>query len=453
MDTYLPKDMTSRKPQEGKKTKTSSIDSSELPENVRRTILPNGVIVLSEWMGGQRSASVGLWLGIGSRHDPAGKAGLAHLYEHMVFKGTERRTSARISRELEEVGGHLNAFTSREQTCFYAKVLDRDRDRAVDLVCDLVTGAKLSPKDLELERGVVLEEIRGCDDDPEELVGDLFAQALWAKHPLGAPISGTIESVTPLSVADLRAHQQRSLSAEIPMVVAAAGNVDHDDLVACAARALEAKACGAPTIQKVPRSSNRTVSRLVVEKDVTQVNLILSRRAVGAHATDRHALGLVNLVLGGGMASRLNQEIREKRGLAYSVYSFADFLLEVGALGVSLGTEPSQASKAVDVVARELDKIRSHGLSKRDLRFAKDCASGAAVLALESPGSRMQNLGKCQLLYGTPLGLEDILATIEAVTPDQITQAIETHLPALSAENGWTLAAVVPQGFKGELLP
>jgi len=161
--------------------------------NVRSTLLPNGVTVISEHMEGQRSLSVGVWLGLGSRHDPVGKAGLAHLYEHMVFKGTVRRTALRVSQELEEVGGHLNAFTSREQTCFYAKVLDRDQRRAVDLLCDLVVGARLARKDLDTERQVVLEEIRGCDDDPEELVGDLFAQTLWHRSPLGEPIAGTLE--------------------------------------------------------------------------------------------------------------------------------------------------------------------------------------------------------------------------------------------------------------------
>ncbi len=430
----------------------SAVASSALSDSVRKTVLPNGVVVLSEWMAAQRSVSAGVWLGMGSRHDPVGKAGLAHLYEHMVFKGTGRRTAGRISRELEEVGGHLNAFTSREQTCFYAKVLDRDQDRAVDLVCDLVTGSRLAPKDLELERGVVLEEIRGCDDDPEELVSDLFAQALWTAHPLGEPIAGTLDSVAGLSVSDLEAHRERSLSPEMPLLVTACGNVDHDSLVACAAKALEAKAFTAQSVQAVPRAGKRTTARLVVEKDVTQVNLILSRRSMGAHAPDRHALGLVNLVLGGGMASRLNQEIREKRGLAYSVYSFADFLLGSGALGVSLGTEPAQATKAVDLVGKEIDKIRRNGLSRRDLKFAKDYASGSAVLALESPSARMQNLGKCQLIYGRPLGLEEILAAIEAVTPDQVARAIEEHLPELSTAHGWTLAAVVPEGFKGRLL-
>jgi len=423
-----------------------------LPEGVRRTVLPNGTTVLSESMNGQRSASVGVWIGLGSRHDPAGKAGLAHLYEHMVFKGTDRRSAVQVSRELEQVGGHLNAFTSREQTCFYAKVLDRDLPRAVDLLTDLVTGARLSGADLSKERQVVLEEIRSCDDDPDELVGDLFAQALWARHPLGEPIAGTVDSVKPLSVSDLRGHKARSLSSEVPFVVCAAGAVDHEQLVTIAERGLQRKAFGSPSIQKALRPGRRQEARKIVARDVSQVNLILARRSISSDHPLRHALGLVNLVLGGGMASRLNQELRERHGLAYSIYSFSDFMVGAGALGVSLGTEPSKARNAVDLVGREIRKLRERGLTRKDLRFAKDYAAGSAVLALESPSARMQHLGKCQLLYGRPLGLEEILHTVEAVTQDQIAEVIDSEFPQICEENGWTLTAVVPEGFSETLL-
>lgn len=403
-------------------------------------------------MSAHRSASIGVWLGMGSRHDPVGKAGLAHLYEHMVFKGTGARTAARISRELEEVGGHLNAFTSREQTCFYAKVLDRDIPRAIDLLADLVTGARLSGTDLRKERQVVLEEIRSCDDDPDELVGDLFAEALWANQPLGAPIAGSVESVKGLSIGDLRDHQQRSMSSEIPMVVCAAGSIDHDALVEAAACRFERKEAGSPSRQRAPKPGRRQESRRIVEKDVSQVNLILARRSLSSDHPLRHALGLVNLVLGGGMASRLNQEIREKRGIVYSVYSFADLLLNTGAMGVSLGTEPTQARKAVDLVGQQIHLLRRKGLSRKDLRFAKDYAAGSAVLGLESSSSRMQNLGKCQLLYGRPLGIKEIVETIESVTADQVAEVIEAEIPELEASEGWTLSAVVPEGFKASLL-
>lgn len=423
-----------------------------LPEGIRRTHLPNGITILTEPMNAQRSASVGIWLGIGSRNDPVGKAGLAHLYEHMVFKGTANRSASRISRELEEVGGHLNAFTSREQTCFYAKVLDRDVPRAVHLLTDLVTGARLSASDLRKERQVVLEEIRSCEDDPDELVGDLFAETLWAKHPLGAPIAGTVESVRTLSVADLHAHQTRTMSAEIPMVVCASGAIDHDRLVNEVACRLEAKEAGSPQRQKAPSPGRRQEPFKVVKKDVSQVNLILARRSLSSDDPLRHALALVNIVLGGGMASRLNQEIREKRGIVYSVYSFADFLLNAGAMGVSLGTEPAQARQAVELVAREIRTLRSKGLSRKDLRFAKDYASGAAILALESSSARMQNLGKCQLLYGRPLGLAEIVDLIENVGPDQIADVIEREIPELESGRGWTLSAVVPEGFNETLL-
>lgn len=435
------------------KKKTSQASARQTTNSsVRSTILPNGVAVVTERMEGLRSQSVGVWLGLGSRHDPVGKAGLAHLYEHMVFKGTAKRSALRVSRELEEVGGHLNAFTSREQTCFYAKVLDRDQDRAVDLICDLVTGAKLGKKDLELERQVVLEEIRGCDDDPEELVGELFAKTLWNRQTLGEPIAGTLDSVSKLSVDDLVAHRKRSLSGEIPLLVTASGNVDHDRLVASAGRALQSRAFGQRILQQVDRVGTRQASRLVVQKDVSQVNLILARRCVGAHHSDRHALGLVNLILGGGMSSRLNQEIREKRGLAYSVYSFSDFLLGTGALGVALGTEPAQAVKAARVVGEQIRKLRQEGVSRKELRFAKDHAAGAAVLALESSSARMQHLGKCLLWYGRPIHLDEIMEHIEQVKPEQIEHVLATQFPDVLEENGWTLSAVVPQKFKGTLL-
>jgi predicted Zn-dependent peptidase len=190
----------------------------------------------------------------------------------------------------------------------------------------------------------------------------------------------------------------------------------------------------------------------VVRKDVAQVNMILSRRSISAHHPDRHALGLVNLVLGGGMASRLNQEIRERRGLAYSVYSFADFLLGAGAFGISLGTEPRQAARAARVASAEVDKIRREGLSRKELRFAKAHASGAAVLALENPSARMQHLGKCQLLYGRPIPLDEILATVDDVDSAQVERVLNEHMGPVSEENGWTLAAVVPEGFQSDSL-
>jgi len=230
-------------------------------------------------------------------------------------------------------------------------------------------------------------------------------------------------------------------------VLAAAGAVDHDALVEAALRGFEARAWGDSSVQKESKPGKRMVSRLVVEKDVTQVNLILARRSIAARDSRRHAMGLVNLALGGGMASRLNQELREKRGMAYSVYSFADLLLGAGAFGISLGTEPKQAVKAANLVRTEIDKMRKTGLSAKELRFAKDHASGAAVLALESPGARMQHLGKCQLVYGKPIGLDEILVTVGAVSRDEVAQVLEEDVGEVSAENGWTLAAVVPEGF------
>jgi len=414
-------------------------------EPVRITRLENGITVLTERMDGQRGAAIGVWLGLGSRHDPKGKAGLAHLFEHMVFKGTPKRSALRISRELEEVGGSLNAWTSREHTCFYAKVLQNDVPRALSLLCDMVANAKLTERDLVKERTVVLEEVRACDDDPDELVSDLFAQGLWASQPLGEPISGTIESVEGLTRQDLLDHQARALGSDVPICVSAAGAVDHDALVALVAKGFAAK-LKAPSSQKSTALGKRSQSRLVRHKDVSQVSLILARRSISIGHPDRHALALLNLLLGGGMASRLNQVVREKHGLCYSVYSFLDLLIGAGAFGIALSTEPKQASKALELVDKELVRMSEGDLSKADLDFARQYARGSTLLALESPSARMQHLGKSQLLYGKTVSLDDIVAHIDAVDLETLKRVAREQIPAPTAANGWCLSAVSPEG-------
>jgi len=414
---------------------------------VRTSRLDNGVTVLTESMPGQRGAVVGVWVGLGSRHDPKGKAGLAHLFEHMVFKGTAKRSALRISRELEEVGGSLNAWTSREHTCFYAKVLEDDVPRAVALLCDMVAAARLSPRDLTKERLVVLEEVRSCEDDPDELVGDLFAQSLWADQPLGEPISGSIESVERLTQEDLIAHQERILGADVPVCVSAAGAVDHDHLTELVRKGL-ARKLGGPRKQKSIAPGKKQTTLLVKHKDVSQVSLILSRRSVSVDHPDRHALALLNLVLGGGMASRLNQVVREKHGLCYSIYSFQDFLLGSGAIGVSLSTEPKQAAKALALVRKEIERLADGDITAADLEFARHHAKGSTLLALESPSARMQHLGKSQFLYGGPVSLDDIEAHIDGVTLEIAQRVAREQFTSPGPGNGWTLSAVHPEGIE-----
>ncbi len=429
-------------------TKTKSISRTSVSgDEVRVSRISSGVTILSETMPGQRGAAIGVWVGLGSRHDPRGKAGLAHLFEHMVFKGTAKRSPLRISKELEEVGGSLNAWTSREHTCFYAKVLEKDVPRAVSLLCDLVTGARITERDLNKERLVVLEEVRSCDDDPDELVGDLFAEGLWAAQPLGAPISGTLDSVAGLTRDDLLMHQARALSAEVPVCVSAAGAVDHDSLVELVEKCLAIKT-SSPLRQKTLSVGTKKTSILVREKDVSQVSLIMARRSIDLNHRDQHTVAILNLLLGGGMASRLNQSVREKYGLCYSVYSFLDMLLGTGALGICLSTEPRQVGKALELVQREVRRIVEGDLTEADLNFARQYAKGSTLLALESPSARMQHLGKSQLYYGKPRSLDEIVSRIDAVDMDTACRVAREQFDEPSQENGWTLSAVVPEDFK-----
>lgn len=423
----------------------NSRQPSPTSDSIRTTRLPNGVTVLSERMEGQRGAAIGVWVGLGSRHDPKGKAGLAHLFEHMVFKGTNKRSGLRISRELEEVGGSINAWTSREHTCFYAKVLADDVPRAVSLLCDLVANARISERDLAKERAVVLEEVRACDDDPDELVSDLFAQGLWADQPLGEPISGTIESVEALTRADLLEHQARALGPDVPLCISAAGAVDHDALVNLVQKELASKK-PSPSSQKIEPVGRKRSPHLVRNKDVSQVSLIVSRRSLPVNHPDRHAMALLNLLLGGGMASRLSQVVREKHGLCYSVYSFYDQLIGAGAFGVSLSTEPKQAAKALELVDREIERMSEGDISPNDLEFARRYARGSTLLALESPSARMQHLGKSQLLYGRTVPLDEIVARIEAIDLETLRRVAREQIPAPTKENGWCLSAVMPEG-------
>jgi len=293
----------------------------------------------------------------------------------------------------------------------------------------------------------VLEEVRSCEDDPDELVGDMFAQTLWANQPLGEPISGSIESVEGLTHQDLLEHQERTLGADVPICVSAAGAVDHDYLTELVKKGL-ARKIGGPRKQKSIVPGKKQIAKLVKNKDVSQVSLILSRRSISVDHPDRHALSLLNLILGGGMASRLNQVVREKHGLCYSIYSFQDFLLGSGAIGVSLSTEPKQAAKALALVIKEITRLAAGELTEADLEFARHHAKGSTLLALESPSARMQHLGKSQFLYGGPVSLDDIEAHIDGVTLEIALRVAREQFSNPSPNNGWTLSAVHPEGVE-----
>jgi predicted Zn-dependent peptidase len=402
---------------------------------VRRTVLPGGLRVITESMPTVRSAAFGIWAGIGSRDESPADAGASHYLEHVLFKGTRRRSALEISAAIDAVGGDLNAFTAKEYTCYYARVLDDDLPLAVDVVSDMVASSVNRAEDVEAERGVILEEIHMRDDDPGDLVHDEFSIALYGDEPLGRPILGTVESINALSRDRIHGYYTRHY---VPpnLVVAVAGNVDHDEVVRLVTRAFEDRLGGddrpsPPRIDGAPVPAAPSVR--VLDKDTEQAHVILG--GVGVSRTDerRFALGVLNAALGGGMSSRLFQEIREKRGLAYSVYSYTSQYADTGVFGVYAGCQPGKVDEVLSICRDEIARIADQGIEGEELDRGKGQLRGAMVLGLEDSGSRMSRIGKSELVYESFLPIEEVLGRIEAVTPDDIRAVARSVLAAPQA--------------------
>ncbi len=388
---------------------------------ITRTELPGGLRIVSEAMPGARSASIGVWVGVGSRDETPSLAGSSHFLEHLLFKGTTSRSALEIASAMDAVGGELNAFTEKEHTCFYATVLDRDLPLAVEIVGDVVLDATIAAPDVEIERSVVLEEIAMRDDDPADLVHDEFASALLGDTPLGRPILGTENSIRGLSRRQIAGYYNRRYQ-PAAMVLAAAGNVDHGALVAQARQVFAGRLDGA-----VSASSRRTTPSTrpahpirVVEDDTEQANIIIGTPGLSRHDERRFALGVLSAALGGGMSSRLFQSIREERGLAYSVYSFINSYSDAGTLGAYAGCQPGKADEVVELLVRGLDEAAGGDLSAQEIERGKGQMRGGLVLGLEDAGSRMSRIGKSELVYGDVLGVDQLLARIDAVTAEDV---------------------------------
>jgi predicted Zn-dependent peptidase len=412
---------------------------------VRRTVLPGGLRVITEAMPTVRSVSFGVWVGVGSRDETPALAGSSHYLEHVLFKGTKRRDALEISAALDAVGGEMNAFTSKEYTCFYARVLDNDLPLAVDVISDMMTSSVVRSADVDSERGVILEEISMHEDDPGDVVHDAFAAALFGDTPLGRPILGTVESINALQRSAIHGYYRRRYRPE-NMVIAAAGNLDHAKVVRLVAKAFGEMLNDDTQIDRLPsppRVGGRPpVSRSgvsVVQRPTEQAHLVLGVPAFSRVDERRFALGVLNGALGGGMSSRLFQEVREKRGLAYSVYSYASHHAETGMFGVYAGCQPAKAAEVLDICRVQLDLVARGGITAEELSRGKGQLAGALVLGLEDTGSRMSRLGKAELVYGELLTVDELLARIDAVTLDQVRDVAAT---VLSAEQ--TLAVIGP---------
>ncbi len=406
---------------------------------VRRTVLPGGIRVVTEAMPLVRSVSLGVWVGVGSRDESPELAGASHFLEHLLFKGTPRRTALDISAEIEAVGGDINAFTTKEYTCYYARVLDADLPLAADVLTDVVGAALLRAQDVESERGVILEEIAMTEDDPGDLVHEEFSLALWGDTPLGRPIAGSVESVRELTKDQITEHYRRHYTGP-NLVVAAAGNLRHEHVVELIWAGLERVARDANSHLSLDPRLGPHVSRSELDaaagpaplilapavrllgKKTEQAHLVLGTPGVNRLDDRRWALGVLAAVLGGGMSSRLFQEVREKRGLAYSVYSFATQFTDSGAFGVYAGCQPKKLREVLSLCREEIGKAAADGISEGELALGIGQLRGGTVLGLEDTGSRMSRLGKSELVYGQHLSVDYVLERMGSVTMDEVRQ-------------------------------
>jgi predicted Zn-dependent peptidase len=384
--------------------------------SVLRTVLPGGLRVVTESLPAVRSAAFGIWAGVGSRDEDPDHAGATHYLEHLLFKGTRRRSALDISAELDAVGGELNAFTAR--------VLDQDLPLAIDVLSDMVTNSLIEPKDVDAERGVILEEIAMNEDDPADLVHEAFSAQVFGDTPLGRPILGTVDSINAISRDRINEHYHSKYTPD-RLVVAAAGSLDHDQVVALTAAAFGQSLRGSqePAPPRLGATSAGAASGTgvrLVSRPVEQANLVLGCAGLGRTDERRFALGVLNAALGGGMSSRLFQEVREKRGLAYSVYSFSSQNADCGQWGIYAGCLPAKTEEVLAICQEEIAKVIASGLTDEELDRGKGQLRGSIVLGLEDPSSRMSRLGKSELVYPRLEPVDEILTEIESVTHDQV---------------------------------
>ncbi len=384
-----------------------------------RTTLEDGLTVLSEGMPTMRSVAIGVWLAVGSRDELPSEAGMSHFLEHMSFKGTPTRTAQEISETFDKLGAELNAFTSKEYTCYYARVLDEHVDVALDVLSDMVSSSLLADDACDNEREVVLEEIARAEDTPDDRVHELFASALWPAHPLGRPVLGTAEAVRTFDHAASRGYRSRHYVTG-NAVVAAAGNLSHEECVSLVRDRLRLPA--GPRAARPAADSDGARRLAVVTKETEQAHICYGFKGLHARHEDRFVLSMIDTVLGGGMSSRLFQEIREKRGLAYAVYSYSTLYEDTGQLTVYAGTRPDNAGEVLRLIQEEVARVAADGLTDEEIHRAKESIKGHIVLGMESTRNRMTRLGKGEVTHGDILSLDEIVSRIDSVEPSDITR-------------------------------
>jgi len=415
--------------------------------SVRRTVLPSGLRIVTEEVPSVRSAAIGIWVNVGSRDETPAVAGASHFLEHLLFKGTTRRSALEITATVEAVGGEMNAFTSKEYTCFYARVIDTDLPMAIDVVSDLITSSIVSALDVDAERKVVLEEIAMRDDDPSDLVHDLYAETYYGDTTLGRPILGTIKSIKEMSRGSVFNYYKKKYLPQ-DLVVAVAGNIKHKRVVAMVEEALSRDnfldVKGAPQIRpNTPVKTKPVQSVGLLTRKTEQAHMFYGMEGVARADDRRFAMGVLASALGGGMSSRLFQEIREKRGLAYSVYAYAQQFAGSGQIGFYAGCNPSKAIEVVEIIREVLADVAENGMSHEEIERAKGAVRGSLVLSQEDSASRMSRIGKNEIVYGQVMGFDDILKAIARVNPTDVREIASEYLTKSP-----TLALVGP--FKNE---
>ena len=384
---------------------------------VQQTTLDNGIQVITEEISYVHSVSVGIWVQAGSRDERSGENGISHFIEHMLFKGTKRRSAHQIAKEIDAVGGVLNAFTSKEFSSFYAKVLAEHLPVALDLLFDLYLNSLFSDEELEKERQVIVQEISMVEDTPDEYIHDLFSQSFWPRHPLGFPILGRLDTISRMNRDKLLKFFREHYLRAKPIIVAA-GNLKHENLLRPVKEILEETKTREKRRQSTPPRPHPHLQ--VKNKKLEQVHLVLGTQGLPATHPQRFAFSILNTILGGGMSSRLFQEIREKRGLAYSVYSFLSSFMDSGMLGVYVGTGDNTLSRVLQLILREMKKLSENSLGPKELRSAKEQLKGNLLLSLESMDSRMGRLAKNQLYYNRFVSTEEIIEGIEKVKAEEV---------------------------------
>ncbi len=400
--------------------------------SVKRTVHASGLRIVTEEVPSVRSAAVGIWVNVGSRDEAPATAGASHFLEHLLFKGTKSRTALEISSSIESVGGEMNAFTSKEYTCFYARVIDTDLPMAIDVVSDLITSSIVTALDVDAERKVVLEEIAMRDDDPSDLVHDLFSDTYYGDTQIGRPILGTIESINNMSRNTVFNYYKKKYKPS-DLVVAVAGNIKHKRVVAMVEEALSRDnfldLTGTPNIRPntpIKRGPQQPVG--LMYRKTEQAHMLYGMEGVPRADERRFAMGVLSAALGGGMSSRLFQEIREKRGLAYSVYAYSQQFAGTGTIGFYAGCNPTKAVEVVEIIREVLSDVADNGMSHEEIERAKGAVRGSLVLSQEDSGSRMSRIGKNEIVYGQVMDFDDILKAISRVSAEDIRQIASEYL-------------------------